>query len=128
MAEKIAIVKIFSTKNNTIVHATDVTGAETICIASGGHFTSGRKKASADAAIRAAEKVCQALKERGFTSIFIFVRGKGRGRSKTPAPAASAAIREIGRQGFNIVAPVVDITPIARGGCREPGGKRGRRV
>ena len=127
--KKVAIVRIYSTRNNTIIHATDITGSETIGIASGGLFAPGRKKSYADAAIRAAEKVCQQMKDRGISAIYIFVRGKGRGRSKAPnAAATSAALREINRHGFELLGPIVDLTPIARGGCREKGGKRGRRV
>jgi len=123
-----AVVHIYSSKNNTIIHATDETGAETIAIASGGVVVDAdSKKGTATAAMKAMEIVATKLKDMGVRHVIIKVRAPGGTRSKTPGPGAQAAIRELARHGL---APVVirDVTPIPHDSTRKKGGKRGRRV
>ena len=125
---KVAVVHILSSKNNTIVHATDITGAETIAISSGGQVVDAdRKKRTPYAAMKATEKVAQRLKELGFQYVIVKVRAPGGNKSRTPGPGAQAAIKELVRQGLKIVR-IHDVTPIPHDGTRRRGGRRGRRV
>ncbi len=125
---RIAVIHIYSSKNNTIVHATDITGAETIAISSGGRVVDAdRKEGTPYAAMKAAEMVAQRVKDLGFTHIVILVRAPGGHKSRTPGPGAQAAIRELARQGLKIIR-IHDVTPIPHDGTRRKGGRRGRRV
>jgi len=123
-----AVVHILSSYNNTHVHATDITGAETIARASGGMFVKAdRLESSPYAAMKAAQYVAEIMKRRGVTSIHIKVRAPGGIKSKTPGPGAQAAIRALARSGFNI-GRIEEVTPIPHDGTRKPGGRRGRRL
>ena len=123
-----AVVHILSSYNNTHVHATDITGAETITRASGGMFVKAdRLESSPYAAMKAAQHVAGVMKRRGVNSIHIKVRAPGGNRSKTPGPGAQAAIRALARSGFNI-GRIEEATPIPHDGTRKPGGRRGRRL
>ncbi len=122
------IVHVYASSNNTIVHATDITGAETIGIASGGHVVdSGRKERTPDTAMKVTDIVAEKLKERGITEVIVKVRAPGGIKSKVPGPGAQAVIRELRRHGIKIVA-IYDVTPIPHDGCRKKGGRRGRRT
>ena len=56
--EKWGIAHIYSSYNNTIIHITDITGAETASISSGGHHvTADRYESSPFAAMKAANTV-----------------------------------------------------------------------
>jgi small subunit ribosomal protein S11 len=123
------ILHIYSSKNNTILHVTDITGAETISIHSGGQVVkSQREESSPYAAMQAAIKVSDDLKDKGITGLHIQVRAPGgHSGSKYPGKGAQAAIRAISRTGVQI-GRITDVTPIPHGGCRPKGGKRGRRV
>ena len=58
--EKWGIVHIYSSYNNTIIHLTDLTGAETIAISSGGiHVNADRYESSPFAAMKAANAVVE---------------------------------------------------------------------
>jgi len=125
---KWAIAHIFSSHNNTIITVTDITGAETIAKCSGGMVVKADKdEPSPYAAMIAAQRVAEEIKEKGIDAIHIKVRGIGRGRSKSPGPGAQAAIRALARAGLKI-GRIEDVTPLPHNGCREKGGKRGRRV
>ena len=70
---------------------TDLTGAETIALASGGRFVKAdRLKPSPYAAMKAAQHVAEVGQDRGVTSIHIKVRAPGGSGSKTPGPGAQA--------------------------------------
>ena len=76
--EKWGIAHIYSSYNNTIIHITDTTGAETAAISSGGrHLTAARYESSPFAAMKAANAVAEAAKTKGFTAIHIKVRAVG---------------------------------------------------
>jgi small subunit ribosomal protein S11 len=103
-AEKWAIVHIFSSYNNTLVHITDLSGAETIARTSGGMFVKAdRLESSPYAAMRSAS------------------------HAATPGPGAQAAIRALARAGFRI-GRIEEVTPVPHDGTRRKGGRRGRRV
>ena len=125
--ERWAIVRIFSSFNNTIIHMTDLTGAETLGIASGGMFVKAdRLKPSPYAAMKAAQHIAGIAKDKGVNAIHIKVRAPGGIGSKTPGPGAQSAIRVLARSGFRI-GRIEETTPIPHDGTRKPGGRRGRR-
>lgn len=123
------VLHLYSSKNNTILHVTDVTGAETVTIQSGGMIVkSDREEGSPYASMQAAIRVSDALKERGYTGVHIKVRAPGgHNGPRYPGKGAQAAIRAISRSGIRI-GRIEDVTPIPHDGCRASGGKRGRRV
>jgi small subunit ribosomal protein S11 len=126
--EKWGIVHIFSSYNNTIIHMTDLTGAETVTVSSGGiHVNADRYESSPFAAMKAAKAVSEAARTKGFTHIHIRVRAVGGVGSRVPGPGAQAAIRALVRGGFK-VGRIDDVTPIPHDTTRKKGGKRGRRV
>jgi len=126
--EKWGIAHIYSSYNNTIIHITDLTGAETVAISSGGcHVTADRYESSPFAAMKASNAVVAAAKSKGFTALHIKVRAVGGTGSRVPGPGAQAAIRALARGGFKI-GRIDDCTPIPHDTTRKKGGKRGRRV
>ncbi|MFQ6075950.1 MAG: 30S ribosomal protein S11 [Candidatus Bathyarchaeia archaeon] len=126
--EKWAIVNIYSSYNNTIVHVTDLTGAETLARCSGGMFVKAdRFESSPYAAMQAARTAAQIAKDKGITSIHIKVRAPGGHGSKTPGPGAQPAIRALARSGLSI-GRIEEVTPVPHNGTRRPGGRRGRRI
>jgi small subunit ribosomal protein S11 len=125
--ERWAVIHIYSSFNNTIIHMTDLTGAETIALASGGRFVKAdRLKPSPYAAMKAAQYVAEVAHDRGINSIHIKVRAPGGSGSKTPGPGAQAAIRALARSNFRI-GRIEETTPVPHDGTRKPGGRRGRR-
>jgi small subunit ribosomal protein S11 len=125
---KWGIAHIFSSKNDTIITITDLSGAETIAVGSGGMVVKNDREeggpyAAMQAAIRAAEKA----KERGLLAIHVRVRAPGGHGSKTPGSGAQAAIRALSRSGLKI-GKIEDVTPLPTDTTKRPGGKRGRRV
>ncbi len=126
--EKWGIAHIYSSYNNTIIHLTDLTGAETAAISSGGcHVTADRYESSPFAAMKASNAVVEVAKAKGFTALHIKVRAVGGVGSRVPGPGAQAAIRALARGGFKI-GRIDDVTPIPHDTTRRKGGKRGRRV
>ncbi|MBI3253409.1 MAG: 30S ribosomal protein S11 [Nitrosopumilales archaeon] len=126
--EKWGVAHIFSSYNNTIIHMTDLTGAETIALSSGGvHVNADRYESSPFAAMKAANAVVESAKTKGFTALHIRVRAVGGVGSRVPGPGAQAAIRALARGGFKI-GRIDDVTPIPHDTTRKKGGKRGRRV
>ena len=126
--EKWGIAHIYSSYNNTIIHITDLTGAETVEISSGGiHVTADRYESSPFAAMKAAKAVVEVATTKGFTALHIRVRAVGGVGSRVPGPGAQASIRALARGGFRI-GRIDDVTPIPHDTTRKKGGKRGRRV
>jgi len=122
------IAHIFSSSNNTIVHITDITGAETIARYSGGMMTKkDREKGEPFPAMLAARRAAEEAMEKGIEGVHIKVRAPGGIKSKNPGPGAQPAIRALARAGLKI-GKIEDVTPIPHDGCRKKGGRRGRRV
>jgi small subunit ribosomal protein S11 len=96
--EKWGVVHIYSSYNNTIIHLTDLSGAETIARASGGMFVKADRLAPG---------------------------GSG---ARTPGAGAQAAIRALARAGFRAIGRIEETTPLPHDGSRRKGGRRGRRV
>jgi len=119
---------IYSSYNNTIVHITDLTGAETIAFSSGGrHVKADRFESSPYAAMRSASAASEVAKGKGINAVHIKVRAVGGTGPRTPGPGAQAAIRAIARAGFKI-GRIQDATPIPHDTTRKKGGRRGRRA
>lgn len=126
--ERWAVVHVYSSYNNTVIHFTDMSGAETIARSSGGmHVKADRLESSAYAAMRAAAHAASIARDKGITSIHIKVRAPGGSDARTPGPGAQAAIRALARAGFRI-GRIEEVTPVPHDGTRRKGGRRGRRV
>ena len=116
-----AVLHIFTTYNNVLMTATDLTGAETIGKVSGGMITKkGSDKSSQFAAMRSAERMAELLFEKEFDDYYEENVHKS-------APGATAAIRALTRAGIQ-VSRIEDVTPIPTDGTKKKGGRRGRRV
>jgi len=125
---KKGIVHIYSSFNNTIVHLTDATGAETLArITSGMTTDKGRLQGSAFPVMKAAKQAAQQAQEKGIEKVDIRVRAPGGQKQKMPGKGAQPSIRAISRSDLE-VGNIEDVTPVPHDGCREKGGKRGRRV
>lgn len=126
--EKWGIAHIYSTTNATIVHITDITGAETISRSSGGMMTDkDREGGMPFPALQAARKAAEDALSKGITGVHIKVRAAGGTKGKSPGAGAQPAIRAIARAGLRI-GMIEDVTPIIHGNMRKKGGRRGRRV
>ncbi len=126
--EKWGIANIYSSFNNTIITITDITGAETITKWSGGRVVrADREESSPFAAMEAATRAAEDIKEKGIVGVHIKVRAPGGNGPRTPGPGAQAAIRALARAGIKI-GKIEDVTPIPHDGTKRSGGKRGRRV
>ena len=72
MMTRRANVNIFSSYNNILLTATDLTGSETITTCSGGQVVKSSKDSGGQfAATRAAEKMADALKDKEFTQLIV---------------------------------------------------------
>ncbi len=129
MAEKTGVAHIYASYNNIIIHITDMRGAETLAIASGGQVVKAdRLRPTPTAAMQAAKKAAADVKEKGVNNLYVKVRAQGgHNGAKYPGPGAQPAIRALTRSGLRILG-IEDVTPIPHGGCRKKGGRRGRRV
>ena len=127
-AERWGVAHIYSSFNNTIIHITDLTGAETVTRWSGGMVVKAdREEASPYAAMQVAARAAEEAMEKGFVGVHIKVRAPGGSGSMIPGPGAQAAIRSLARAGLKI-GRIEDVTPTPHNGTRKPGGRRGRRV
>ena len=127
-AERWAVAHVYSSKNDTIITLTDLSGAETIAVGSGGMMVNAdSQEGSPYAAMQAAYKVAAAAKEKGITNVNIEIRAPGGHGAKTPGPGAQAVVRVLARSGLR-VNRIEDVTPIPTDTTRRPGGRRGRRV
>jgi len=125
---RVAVAHIYSSKNDTIITLTDMSGAETIAKASGGMIVkSDREEGSPYAAMQAAFKAADLAKMRGITHLHIRIRAPGGHGAKTPGAGAQAVVRALARSGLRIE-KIEDVTPIPTDSTKRPGGRRGRRV
>ena len=120
-----AVVNIYTSFNNTLVHVTDMSG-KTLAKVTGGMVTKhGRLKANPTIAMFIAKRIAEQLKELGVGSLYFRIRAKT--RNPAPGPGANAIIKSLSREGFKIL-NILDTTRIPRGGPKKKGGRRGRRV
>ncbi len=125
---RVAVLHVFSSKNDTIITATDLSGAETLAWASGGMMVkSDREEGRPYAAMQATLKVASSLKEKGITHVNVRIRAPGGNGLKTPGAGAQAVIRTIARTGIYI-GKIEDVTPLPTDSMKRRGGRRGRRV
>jgi small subunit ribosomal protein S11 len=123
-----AVAHVYSSKNDTIITVTDLSGAETIAKASGGMIVKAdREEGKPYAAMQAAMKVANEVKNRGITGLHIRIRAPGGHGAKTPGAGAQAVVRSLARMGLRI-GKIEDVTPIPTDTTKRPGGRRGRRV
>jgi len=119
-----AVVNIYTSFNNTIVHVTDMSG-RTITKITGGMTTKhGRLKANPTVAMFIAKKVAEDIKDLGITSLYFRIRAKT--GNPAPGPGTQAIIKSLSRSGFKIL-NILDTTRVPRGGPKKKGGRRGRR-
>jgi small subunit ribosomal protein S11 len=126
--KRIAVVHVYSSKNDTIITATDLSGAETLAWSSGGvAVKSDREEGRPYAAMQAAINVVNNLKNKGIYHVHVRIRAPGGVGSKSPGSGAQAVIRTIARTGVRI-ARIEDVTPLPTDSMKRKGGRRGRRV
>ena len=114
------VAHIYSSYNNTILHITDLTGAETIARSSGGMVVKAhRMESSPTAAMAAAKLAGEKSLDKGVNAIHIRVRAPGghNGPSNT-GPGCQAAIRTLSRMGLKI-GNIEDITTVPHDRCRK---------
>lgn len=123
------ICHIYASYNNTIIHITDITGTETVAMASGGQVVKqDRLKSSPTGAMSAAKKVGEIAKEAGVNALQVKIRAPGgHNGPNNPGPGSQPTIRTLSRMGFKI-GLIQDVTPHPHDRCRKKGGRRGRRV
>ena len=123
------IANIYASYNNILIHITDVTGSETIAVATGGQMVrSDRLESSPTTAMAAAKKVAELAMDKGINAVHVKIKAPGgHNGPMNPGPGAQAAVRALSRRGLRI-GLIEDVTPVPHGGCRKKGGRRGRRV
>jgi small subunit ribosomal protein S11 len=107
---------VTATFNNTLVTVTDNTGQTIVWGSSGAAGFKGARKSTPFAATTAVENVARKAKERGVTSIEVYIKG--------PGPGRDGAIRAFKAAGLAITM-IADVTPIPHNG---PRARKRRRV
>ncbi len=119
-----AVVNIYTSFNNTIVHVTDMSG-RTLTKVTGGMVTKhGRLKANPTIAMFIAKRISENIKDMNVKLLYVRIRTKT--RNPGPGPGSNAIIKSLSREGFKIL-NILDTTRIPRGGPKIKGGRRGRR-
>ena len=123
--ERIGILNIYTTFNNTIMSLTDMSG-NTISKFTGGQSTKqNRLKANPTVAMFISQKIAEEARDNGITGFYVKIRAST--GQNNPGPGAHAAIKSLTRAGFKILS-IMDTTRVPRGGPKKKGGRRGRRV
>ncbi|MDD3160279.1 MAG: 30S ribosomal protein S11 [Candidatus ainarchaeum sp.] len=126
MSKNQGIVHIFATHNNTMLLLTDITGAETISKATGGmEVKAQHKEGSPYVAMKLAENIANAARDRGINEVYVKVRGRGGNKSPSAGQGAEASIRSITRNGLKILS-IESVTPMPHDGCRKKKKFRGK--
>ena len=121
--ESEAVVNIYTSFNNTIVHVTDMTG-KTLSKVTGGMVTKhNRLKANPTIAMFIAKRISEEVKDLGIKSLYVRIRAKT--RNPAPGPGANAIVKSLSREGFKVL-NILDTTRVPRGGPKKKGGRRGR--
>lgn len=125
---KIGVAHIYASYNDIIIHVTDMTGAETLAMSSGGQVVKqDRLEPSPTAATLAAKETANKLRDKGVNQLYVKIRAPGGHNGPMyPGPGAQPALKALTRGGIRILS-VEEVTPVAHGGCRKRGGRRGRR-
>ena|SRR3989304_6564883 len=98
-----------STFNNTLVTITDTSGNTIAWGSSGASGFKGARKSTPYAATTAAENVARRAKQKGITSLEVYIKG--------PGPGRDSAIRAFKSAGLDITM-IADVTPIPHNGPR----------
>ncbi len=119
-----AVINIYTSFNNTIVHVTDMSGT-TITKVTGGMVTKhNRLKANPTIAMFIAKRIAENIKDLGIKNLYVRIRAKT--GNPAPGPGANAIMKSLSREGFKIL-NILDTTRVPRGGPKKKGGRRGRR-
>ena len=119
-----AILNIYTSFNNTLVHVTDMAG-KTISKVTGGMVTKhDRLKANPTIAMFISKRISEEIKDLGIKALYVRIRAKTGNTSL--GPGANAIIKSLTREGFKIL-NILDTTRSPRGGPKKKGGRRGRR-
>ena len=122
--ESEAVINIYTSFNNTIVHVTDMSG-RTISKVTGGMVTKhNRLKANPTIAMFISKRIAEEVKDMGIKSFYVRIRAKT--RNPAPGPGAHTIVKSLTREGFKIL-NILDTTRNPRGGPKKKGGRRGRR-
>ena len=122
--ESEAVINIYTSFNNTLVHVTDMSG-KTISKITGGMVTKhDRLKANPTIAMFIAKRIAEEVKDLGIKSFYLRIRAKT-GNTST-GPGANSIVKSLTREGFKIL-NILDTTRMPRGGPKAKGGRRGRR-
>jgi len=122
--ERIGILNIYTSFNNTIMNLTDLSG-NSIAKFSGGQSTKqDRLKANPTIAMFVSQRIAEEAKDNGITGFYVKIRAKT--GQNNPGPGAHSALKSLTRAGFKILS-IMDTTRVARGGPKKKGGRRGRR-
>lgn len=119
-----AILNIYTSFNNTLVHVTDMSGKTIVKITGGMVTKHSRLKANPTIGMFIAKRIAESVKDMGIGSFYIKIRAKT--GNPAPGPGANAIIKSLTREGFKI-SNILDTTRIPRGGPKKKGGRRGRR-
>jgi len=120
-----AVVNIYTSFNNTLVHVTDMSG-RTLAKVTGGMVTKNdRLKANPTIGMFIAKRIAENIKDLNVKLLYVRIRAKT--RNPAPGPGANTIIKTLSREGFKII-NILDTTRIPRGGPKKKGGRRGRRV
>lgn len=122
--ESEAVINIYTSFNNTLVHVTDMSG-KTISKITGGMITKhDRLKANPTIAMFISKRITEEVKDLGIKSFYVRIRAKT--RNPAPGPGAHSIVKSLTRDGFRII-NILDTTRSPRGGPKVKGGRRGRR-
>jgi len=100
---------VTATFNNTLVNITDPQGNSLMWGSAGASGFKGARKATPYAATSAVETVAKKAKEKGITSVEVYIKG--------PGPGRDGAIRAFKSAGLDITM-IADVTPIPHNGPR----------
>ncbi len=107
---------ITATFNNTLISVTDINGNVVCWGSTGASGFKGSRKSTPFAATTAIDNVIKTAKEKGLTSVQVFIKG--------PGPGRDAVLGVIKSSGLKIT-QIADITPIPHNGCRQKKRRRG---
>lgn len=123
--ERIGILNIYTTFNNTIMNLTDLSG-KSLAKFTGGQLTKqDRLKANPTIAMFMSQKIAEEARDNGITAFYVKVRAQT--GQNNPGPGTHSAVKSLTRAGFKILS-IMETTRIPRGGPKKKGGRRGRRV
>ena len=122
--DRIGVLNIYTTFNNTIMNLTDLSGKSIAKFGGGQSTKQDRLKANPTIAMFVSQRIAEEARDNGITGFYVKIRAKT--GQNNPGPGAHAAIKSLTRAGFRILS-IMDTTRVPRGGPKKKGGRRGRR-